>query len=405
MILLKQFYFQNPDTSKKTTGDLFDKIRAALKKSKIKDASILFYFSEILASNKKASATGRLIKKYPEMRPFKGVFSRHYNEPGKVIGITNLDNRFMEANPDGKTGSIDAKILSMIAHGIPKKYPFQFANFMVENIEALDLRQDNHCKVKLHGNEISSIVCPWIPCINLSSHWWTSYGNRHLTATVALEVPESEISQLPPLPVRTAQLLASLGKVQNSKLIIKPDIHEIILLEKFAKDAKDIADKYRSDPFQGKYVGDVLKNIQPHRKNVFQKIPKRAGTAFPKETIIEIFSSIGYEYDDKDSSTGVHLLRKRSKLNNMIEVNFDLERITGELAGELIIRGPLYQHQVPFLFPCVLGVDALINSHPITDDASCENAVKISGLLAQHLENTFVSEMENLYGPAPAWFE
>lgn len=121
----------------------------------------------------------------------------------------------------------------------------------------------------------------------------------------------------------------------------------------------------------------------------------------PKEVIIETFKPRGYKYISKLGFRGGYFTLNRTTANNQIMLYFHLAPMAKALSCTFAYQGPLWEHSLDIRFSPL----QVQKQYGITGPEDLERAIRNAGAIVDHLEETLVRELDDIYGPAPAWFQ
>ncbi len=380
------------------TGDVFSRVLELLKSEAAGEPKIRFRFEEL----DKDATSKRTIKRFPELKLY------HYEQIGVLNNSTlqvfsNLDERFSEPNANGAYGYVPLEALETIASGIPRSYSFWHAQFIFEGLPQFDLR--SNLETPPLAIEKPYVLRSTVPGICLVSDWWTTRRQIHLSAMTVQDAPDDDVPDLPTVTPETRALLERLGKTSKPRQIILPNQTERAALEEKQSLAQGIVDTFREDPFH-RFKGTKPtppESLRGATRGTTQFEWKMANLPSPKKVLTDTYKPLGFRYNSSDSGRGRYSFKKQTNENNRINVSFDLSPMMGEILGSFSLTGPAWGFGVSFQF---LGVSPY-NDHiiPIVNEAALRYAAHTSSMQAIHLEETFAPQLEEIYGPAPAWFQ
>jgi len=394
MRLFRRFLYRL--SKAENAGVLFGRARSLLAEMGCPEPRVLFYLGEGAIS--RVSAVERALKRFPELQRFQYTEDRHPEMHGTFPVLSNLPESWQDPNPNGETGDAGLDALQAIAQGIPRAYPFIHATFVFDRVDwfgtGADLGEPAASEPRpgfvIPGNHL-------LPSVAIESHWWVSRRQVALTAVVEVQPPGISQKRLPELPPDAQERLARLGKVHLELPIAAPSEEEAAFIARVKLEAQRLVEAAKAN-IEGTMAGIALPHELPPAGREARREPRQQ--ASPKDALLAVFKPRGYKYQTKLSGQGGYTLVKRTATHNQIELFFDAGTWSGNLSAHLLYRGPLWSHFVPLRF--AVGVPDF-HWHS-SGQERLEEAVTNIGAVVDHIERTLLPALDEVYGPAPAWF-
>lgn len=366
---------------KEPLGELVRRVAAQFERSGLQP-DIVATFSDGPAGIRHTSAVARAIKKHPHLARFE-----RNDAPFQAAGIPSI-RRLTNGDP---SSPFPMEALLALADGVPRSLPFH----------AVSVHFGHADFGKLSGF-VPGLAPP--TGIVIGDGWWINGRNRSLSAFYAVEA-DATSKKLPDPPTAIGAVLTGLGKAKRTAQFVAPGEpadaaptttgsaqppvpQEIALIV-------PIVSKYRSG------MKALIERIGlPHDLPPAAEARQRSiGASGPlKPTLVEAFKPRGY---DCRGGSGTFTLRRRTKMNHVVDVELDVGTWSRSLTFMFHVRGPGFN--ATLMPPLTPRDDA--RQYPIGDTANWERIVANVTTIVDELERTFVGEIEAAVGPAPQWFE
>jgi hypothetical protein len=213
-------------------------------------------------------------------------------------------------------------------------------------------------------------------------------------------VPVPEGTDAPPFPGATRKLLDAIGEVIYTELCITPAADQRASVQGLVDQAKSILQRYNENPFAGRpgtTLPRLLPQLQPGRTFGVPLI-ERKDAALPsiKQLLKQGLGPLGYRYKASLSGQGGYTLQKHGPQNYILQFFADASPIVGELCSSLSVHTLYAAFNVGIQLP-PYGRNYPINEH-------LHDLIANVAFVVSLLEETFVREIQALFGPAPKWF-
>lgn len=366
---------------------VFQRISKVLKEYRSIDGPNYFYLSDHAArfDRKPVSAVDRVLKKFPELSRFLFEAEEEINEEKntyKVLSNFPFDIPALLGTVKGRhTENVSLDILTQIAEGIPRSYPFKETRFLFDEIGWSQNRS---------GDEDSAFDLNSILYIN---DWWTPKRHTELTAKIAIPQPSAEKEKLSPLSERNQKALSDLGQIKIKELCVEPSKEEKGLFEELESKGNDLIYSFREktlSPVTFLYPHHLEDNVEGA-----YNVPR-------KPTISKVMKKHGYKHLSKEGFHGCLVYGKMTENNHRILLEFDSGSTFYHLRCNFTIQGPCWKQRIEEI-PCRHNSNR--DFYPIPDLQTLEMVTENFCATIAFMENTIVKEIENLYGPAPKWFK
>lgn len=371
-------------TKNDPTKEVLQRINTVLDINRKIDGPNYFYLADHY--NGGVSAIKRILKKFPEMEPYAFEYEEEISgEKYKYLVLSNFpkDHSFFTNVQvvEGKNKeSISFEVLSKIAEGIPRTFPLSKATFLFDQINWSQDINENADKV-FNVNAILYI-----------NDWWTPKRDISLFANVSVSQPSNESNSLQPISEENKYSLSLLGTIKKKSQKFKLNREEKVSAEKLVEKCNKLTYSFRdnitrNNPFLFPY------DLSKKGEGTFN-IPR-------KPTISKIIKKLGYKHLPKEGFHGGIVFGKITKYNHRILLEFDSGSTFYSLRCNSIIQGPYWEHRIDQL-PCT--PNSYGDFFDIPDLETLEQVVENFCVVIRYLENSIIIDIENLYGPAPKWF-
>ena len=358
--------------------------------------SVGFCFQVAGYKRSKIDVVGRAIKAFPELAQFK----YEYKSPGGISkAISNLGSDWYHGNPKTDNSAISLESLLLIAHRIPKSFPFFDAEIIFDGIQPLECRESP--KTTAHIRSVQSLHG-----LAVAVRWSYAPGgyDTSLRATISLDTPPDTAPRLPSVPPRATQLLSALGKISNESLFDSYSGKEMIIIEKQKKRGETIGKRYEREIGKMLAVPQTLTlangKTLPLKDAIELTIGLCGGFPSSRKIIGETFRVLGYKRSKQRLESGFHKLIKRSPKNNIMEVTFYFpESVQHPMPGSFCVGGMNYRVGMSLLDPVALNQPTSY----FTGETAVQYILSCACLVKQ-LEATFVPEIDDLLDTTPLWY-
>jgi hypothetical protein len=368
---------------KEPLGDLIRRVVAQFERTGLQP-HVVATFSDGPGGIRKTSAVERALKKHPHLARFE-----RNDVPLQIPGV--LPTRRL-SNSESTDPFAVADILAL-ADGVPRSLPF---NGVAVHFAHADFGR---------ASFLPGLSAP--TGIAIGDSWWVNGRNRSLSALYGVEA-DAASKALPDPPAGIGAILAGLGKPRKKSQFVAPQAAPApptsaenagtaappAMTAEIAR-IVPIVKKYRSAmPEFIERIG-VPHDLPPAREALQTN---RGATGPLKPTLVQAFKPRGF---DCRGDSGTFTLRRRTKANHVVELELDVGTWSRSLTFMFHVRGPGF---AATLIPPITRREGA-RQYPIGDTANWEKIVANLGAIVDELERTFVPEIEEAAGPAPAWFE
>lgn len=237
--------------------------------------------------------------------------------------------------------------------------------------------------------------------ISIIDNWWVNGRNRALTALYSGDV---NAKHLPDPPAPLSQVLAGLGKPRKRAQFAPSNLRLRAAAAAHATERADVAAIAAVKPIVDKHRAGMRELVE--QLNLPHDLPPavdaasaNAGATGPlKPALVQAFTPRGF---DCRGGTGTFTLRRRTSANLVVDLDLDVGTWSRSVTAMFHVHGPGFKAT---LLPPVT-VRSQRGQYPIGDTANWERIVANLGVIVDELSRTFVPEIEEAVGPAPAWFE
>jgi hypothetical protein len=363
---------------KERLGDLLRRVLGAFDQVKLEPA-IEATFSDSPGGIRPTSGVERAIRKLPHLARFEREDSPIANVP-PIRRLTTAG-----AGPFAITD------LLALADGVPRSLPFHAVNVHFAHADF---------------GKIQGFPVGLTPATGLAvgDVWWVNGRNRSLSAFYAVEA-DAASRKLPPPRAAVGAILAAFGKPRRSAQFVSP-----------ADAARSDTDTTTGTPPVPESIAAIAPIVARYRAGMSAMLERiglpyslpspleairdrlAAGASGPlKPTLVAAFKPRGY---DCRGGSGVFTLRRRTAANHVVDLELDVGTWSRSLTAMFHVHGPGFNATL-FLPVTTRGA----GQYPIGDTANWERIVANLGAIVDELERTFVAEIGEAAGPAPAWFE
>lgn len=348
----------------------------------------------------RSNACARVTKTFPKM----GCFQQ--TEIDKVFpkeSVLVLTNRPSASNGISVVPIQLAEIetLEQIANGVPKSYPFFWAEFLFAGVSFLD------CETKTTAQSVAdflsvtgdSLACADIPNVYLKNGYTPSGRRCELKVTIEQPMPAFDLKSIPDFG-KASDFIASLGKVGLTHT-------SLVLSEEEDKKIDSLYDQ--SQKFYAEYESTVANHINrisfPHdlpapswemAMSGFEKVGSL------KEPLVEVFRAMGYRYEPKQSGRGEYCLQKRTPRGNLIKLSLDTGFMTKSVSAGLYLSGLGLRYNFSLL-PISAKLTS-ISQYPILDLEHWRKIVENLGAVVDYLESQIIPGIDEIWGQCPLWY-
>jgi hypothetical protein len=389
---------------------LFERIKQVLEKYRGKDEPNYFFLADSIHG--RVSSVKRVLKNYPELVEYEFDGREIVDKKTDFImyskGLSNFSKQYWrEYNPNNINKSVPFYKLHEIAKKIPRAYPFHTAIFIFDRINWFLTDHELSQPTLRIGPREFPLSTYLSNAIIFYSNWWISGRDLGLMAAVEIPVPEKNASSLPPLDEGIKKSVELIGKIRVEEIVAAPSEDEMKVLHHLEPRALEIVKQYNS--IEREFKERLLESISiPHiLPDQFKINGDNKGSR--KTAIMNVFKPRGYSYLSKLSGQGIYTLVKRTKSNHQIKLLFDSGKYNCGLACTMVLEAPFWEYRVALPLPYkddkTGSMTTTIALYPLPDEETLKMVVNNFAVVVDYMEKTFVKEMEELYGPAPNWYE
>ena len=366
---------------KEPLGDLIRRVVAQFQQSGLQP-QILATFGDTPGAIRPTSAVERAIKKFPHLARFE-----RNDVPLPSPGMPPV-RRLTNGDPSNVFPIDD--IISL-ADGVPRSLPFHAVSVHF-----------GHAEFGQAAVFPGGLTPP--TGIAVGDGWWVNGRIRSLTAFYAVE-GDATSKKLPDPQASVRSILAGLGKPTRTAQFVAPAIASAATMTPADAPAPVVpAQIALINPIMMKYRSGMKALIErislPHDLPPPLEALKRnpVGSGPLKPALVEAFKPRGY---DCRGGSGVFTLRRRTASNHVVDVELDVGTWSRSVTAMFHVHGPGF---IATLMPPVSKRDDG-RQYPIGDTANWERIVANLAAIVDELDRTFVVEIEQAAGPAPAWFD
>jgi hypothetical protein len=400
VILFQTLYFR--EQKDETIGALYDRLIGFLKNASYNLSRIRFTLPDFPKIIRKKGGVERVLKDYPELACFRGSFVSILDQ-NRVEFISNEEQgqHLFPMEPEtlatqASRGPIDPEVLSSILHRCPRTIPFFSGDIVFDELDTFNLSGIPLQKLPIRAQP-NSVRRP-----NLRLSFTNAGGSRgqsqFLRARIAL--PEPIGGKLLSYPTITDQLIDKIGRVSTKSVSLLPPAEDLPLIESKIELGNDIVERFARNPFHGRLGIQLPVQLPEIAQGSRFGVPliERADAGIPsiKDLVKHELGPLGYRYSSKLSGRGNYVMSKVSSRNNTLSFGADASPMGGQFCSTLTIKLPFARFTVDIQLP-PNGRNYPINAH-------IPQVVANSAFVVKQLEDTFVSEIEELFGPSPSWF-
>ena len=221
---------------------------------------------------------------------------------------------------------------------------------------------------------------------------------QDLGATLVLPVPNGR--EVPAFPTSAQTLVDALGKVARRTTSITPSIEDDTRIQSLAEKGKAICQRYAESPFAGRLGATLPRSLPTVERGKTFGVPlierRTAGIPSIKDLLKQSLSPLGYHYKSNWSGQGGYTLKKSGAQGYVLEFFADASPMGGAFCSSLIVHTLFARFAVDIVLP------PHGKNYPINE--SLPDLIANVAFVVKTLEETFVTEIEALLGPAPEWF-
>jgi hypothetical protein len=383
---------------KDTPQVMIERISQAFLAAGYEPTDIKFFVNEPMNG---VSGIDRLLKRNPALVPF-----RHLAETslGNEQRLTNLSARWMCANPDGCTDSLNMEDTLEIVRGIPRRYPLNQATFVFDRLPMLS-RNPEAAKsapvpfVAKGDVRFTRLFAPSIPgrsnypspCIRLQSDWWISGRSNFLDAIVELGELAERVPQLE-LNEDERRFLEAIGEIYHERVFAVPSNEEEseAIFRNMLAGEQIVQSCYE--------FGNLVSIVFPYKLEplVIGDYPTEPLSV--KKAITQFFNKRGFSYNTKFSGNGIYTITRVSKNNHLVKLIFDRGRFSADVSCVGSIEGPLWKHE--FELP---AAPDYMKPYRVTRQIDIDHQIGNIAAAYDAVEKRIIEAIDVLYGVGPTW--
>jgi len=353
-----------------------------------------FYLAD--SENGKISAVERAVKKHPVLTKYMYSIPDRLGKLAEHRVLSNMTDDWAPPNPNKIHDEVGPDVLLAIADGIPKTFPFMYATFVLDRIDWFKtgtFRSPANHRHKASPYSPSDVRDYFSSSIIFQSKW--GYSRRELTLHAVIELdPPAGAGSLPDVDSTVQDLLGSLGRIRNARIMAIASPEEEETLDGLALRANEVVNSYQQS------LDEILSGVQlPHVLVEPSSFCSSWDNVSAKKPLANTFKGAGYRYLNNMSGQGLYFLCKRTERNNEILLVFDLAPMARTLSWNLVVQGPLWRHTLRMKF-----YPKTHEQFSIAGQETLDQLVENARGIALSLEDAVVKDLEDIYGSAPGWF-
>jgi len=350
--------------------EMMERVRKAFVDAGLGEPAIRFTMTDTAMSS--VSAIDRVLKRHPEM----GRFVTEVKHPtGSMRMISN-----------GESGeAAEYSILSQIAAGVPRSYPFNGISF--------------HFYAAAFGERLVGLPAMGhsLPGVLITDSWWVSGCQRSLSVYTVVEA-EGTDKKLPPNPANVDAVIKALGKAKKTVQvpILAPGGGLTVSIPPANLEAvKAVVADYRARIKEVVAAAGLPHKLPPAAEIRMQSLGVTAGPRKP--ALVAAFKPMGY---DCVGGSGVFHLRRRTEGNLTVELYLDVGTWSHSVTAIFLVHGAGFRAS--------LGIPVTVDGfgqYPIGDTEQWQKIVENLAAMVEELDRSFVPAIESAAGPSPAWYQ
>lgn len=383
---------------RESLGSLFQRVTDVLNQFG-QTSKVYFYFEDQAIGS--VSACDRLIKRFPVFESFAFTHAEARANPPKIIkSISNFNNSWDISYESQSATAISTEILSNVAVGVPRSFPFHYSHFIFDNVSLLNTSEPDTGDASSQVLQYSSRVPRSYnnSAIVLDSHWWVSRREHHLTVIVALPIPTAG-EEVVLLPEKTKSFIQAFGKIAEERLEIVYTQQEATERQAVIARLVSVTTRYNQN------IGNIIQTLPlPHSLPSVEQVGLH-GEEFKigsmKDVLVKYFKSLGYCYQAKRSGHGIYSLTKLTPNNNELEIYLDVGSWSRSVTASFSFNGMSMSGSVGL----PVSKNAIdVAQYPILSIEQWRQIVENLVVVVNYLEKTFAVEADEVSGSTPRWY-
>jgi hypothetical protein len=306
------------------------------------------------------SAVDRAVKKFPQLAALM--------KTQEALGMPLPPHKLIA----GDESSLPFSTLAEIADGLPRSLPFHAA------------------KVRFRGPAFGTGGPLVGTGISASDSWWINGRQRHLSASFMFDAGEGG-RKLPVPEGPLGVVLAALGKPSKTNRFPMVNFNPA---QVSPSPLDEITKKYKA-----RLLEMVAEAAMPHSLPPLTEALKLGNPPHPLKPPLEnAFAPMGFSCK---GGSGTFSLRRRTKANNVVEVDLDVGTWSRLVMAHFRVHTPSYR--LTLAMPVAPGLAG--GQYPIGDVERWEKIVANLAALCRYLDSEISPEIDAAAGPAPEWFD
>lgn len=402
-----------------TTDIILDRIKKVINSPN----KVLFAFDQYIihTKNQRTNYIGKAVKEHPELERFQYYNLEAHNQSKNIMSkeekerkirfektipinesvelrpsndydnvlISNMADFWYKNDLEQKIEYIDFKELEDIIAGMSKRYAFNEANIIFEDIDWFDNGEVGKEHI-LKRRSLESMRCLGSNIFFTSFRHWSGKRFLFLEVCIELPVPDAKTKKLPKLPEKVMEKLSCLGKPSLGKYFFEQGMISKEFEEKKEKlELLKYEDLHKQIPFiYDKLVWGELHDTVESRLKL-------------KDILNEVFKSMGYRYNLKLSHPpNEYTLTKLTKNNNLIRVFFMMSSFHSNFQVEFYYEGINWSKQIR----CALDKAGTYSGY-FKDEENLRCVLKNVMSILEHMESHIFLECDEIMGGSPMWYK
>ncbi len=213
-------------------------------------------------------ACQRVVKRFPQMRPYYSVHQETRPYVGTRSVVTNVTGEWDEWNPATSEAIHDPDAILEISRGVPRSFPLNYVVYVLDKIPwglAKPARSEPLATTRKRSARFPG---RWEPsdCITLNNS--ARFPGRHNELTAHVELPVSTVmTRLPDVPAAARGVLASLGSIRGAEIVAYRSVGEESALSRADQEAARLREDLIADQSTPAFLAKL-----PHRLSSPQKV-------------------------------------------------------------------------------------------------------------------------------------
>lgn len=367
---------------KESLADMCGRVRQSFLDAKLGEPVVRFTFID----SPRAAATGKspidlAVKRHPHMERFL-ISAQVLPGPGHKETL-QLSNAASGEQTDYST-------VHTIMTGVPRSYPFSGVWI--------------HFYGPVFGEALRGLpkLGKSLPGIVVTDNWWVTGRKRALSAYTVFEVEEAA-KKLPPHPESVAAIIKACGKTRGTVQvpILAPGGRTTVPSVPAAsiEAVNAIVAAYRAR------IGEIVaRAAMPHDLPAPTPEVQQQSlgiTAGPRKPALEaVFKPMGYVC--RGGGAGELHVARKTAANLNVELYLDVGTWTHDVSAVFQAQGAGFRASLAIP---VTPRDVSCAQYPIGDAEQWRKIVENLAAVVRELDRSFITEIEAVAGPTPAWYQ